>query len=309
MAGIGVILNPYSRSNRKNPGRAEKLGFIVGDKGSCHATRDISDVERLAQEFKDREIEILGISGGDGTYQKTLTTILKIYGSIPLPQIAFLGGGTMNNIVSCLKIAGTPETILSRLIYKYHQNAPFQISPLNLLKVNNMYGFIFGNGLLYHFLCDYSKVDGPTQWTAASMLFKEMCHSLVNSRRGNEICRKIDAEVMLDGKRWPFKNYTTIFAGTVETLGFGFNALYRARKEPGRFQIISFSLPPRQIVWAFPRLLLSRPVHSENWLDQMAKEVTISTKEPEGYMLDGELYPATTQVRLSLGPCLQVIVE
>src|SRR3989338_9471201 len=88
MPGIGVILNPYSRSNRKNPGRAERLGFIVGDKGSCHATRDISDVERFAQEFKERGVEILGLSGGDGTYQRTLTTFVKIYGETPLPQIA-----------------------------------------------------------------------------------------------------------------------------------------------------------------------------------------------------------------------------
>ena len=56
MPGIGVILNPYSRSNRKNPGRAERLGVIVGDKGSCHATRDISDVERLAQGFKEKGV-------------------------------------------------------------------------------------------------------------------------------------------------------------------------------------------------------------------------------------------------------------
>ncbi|MDP2600272.1 MAG: diacylglycerol kinase family protein [Deltaproteobacteria bacterium] len=309
MSGIGVILNPYSRSNRKNPGRAERLGFIVGDKGSCHATRDISDVERLAQEFKDRGVEILGISGGDGTYQKTLTTFIKIYGETPLPQIAFLGGGTMNNVVHCMGIRGTPEMILSRLIYKYHEDTPSKMSECPLLKVNEIYGFLFGNGLLYRFLCDFNKVDGPTQWTAAWMLLEAMCHALANSKRGCELCRKVDAEVTVDGKLWPFKNYTTIFAGTVETLGLGFDALYRARKVPGKFQLLSFSLPPRQVVWSFPRLLLGKPVPSENWLDDMAGEVVIKTKEPEGFMLDGELYPETTEVRLSLGPQLKIIVE
>ncbi len=309
MSGIGVILNPYSRSNRKNPGRAERLGFIVGDKGSCHATKDISDVERLAQEFKERKVEILGISGGDGTYQKTLTTFIKIYGETPLPQIAFLGGGTMNNVVHCLKINGTPEMILSRLIYKYHAGTPFIFSDCNLLKVNELYGFIFGNGLLYRFLCDFNKVEGSTQWTAAGMLLQAMFHALANSKRGCELCRRVDADVMVDGKPWPFKNYTTIFAGTVETLGLGFDALYRARKEKGKFQILCFSLPPRQVVWSFPRLLLGKPVPSEHWLDSLASEVVMTTKEPEGFMLDGELYPETTEVKLSLGPTLKVIVE
>ena len=309
MPGIGVILNPYSRSNRKNPGRAERLGFIVGDKGSCHATRDISDVERLAQEFKERGVEILGLSGGDGTYQRTLTTFVKIYGETPLPQIAFLGGGTMNNVVHCMGIRGTPEMILSRLIYKYHQDAPFKISECPLLKANGIYGFLFGNGLLYRFICDFNKVEGPTQWTAVWMLFRDMCHALANSKRGCELCRRVEAEVMVDGKPWPFKNFTTIFAGTVETLGLGFDALYRARKEPGKFQLLSFSLPPRQVVWSFPRLLLGKPVLSENWLDSLASEVVIRTKEPEGFLLDGELYPETTEVRLSLGPLLKLIVE
>ncbi|MBI4124930.1 MAG: sphingosine kinase, partial [Deltaproteobacteria bacterium] len=86
MAGIGVILNPYSRSNRKNPERAEELGFIVGDKGSCYATHSIEDVKKLAREFKSRSIDIIGIAGGDGTYQKTLTVLVHVYGRDPLPK-------------------------------------------------------------------------------------------------------------------------------------------------------------------------------------------------------------------------------
>ena len=309
MPGIGVILNPYSRSNRKNPYRAEELGFIVGDKGSCHATHDINDVKKLAKEFKERGIEVIGISGGDGTYQKTLTTLIQVYGHDPLPMIALLGGGTMNNVVGCLGVRGTPETILSRLIYKYHQDAAFKLADLPLLKVNEQHGFLFGDGLLYRFLCDFNKVKGPTKWTAFKMLFQALCHAVLHSQRGLELCEPVEAEVFLDGKAWPFKNYTTIFAGTVKTLGLGFHALYRASKEPGRFQICAFSLPPRHVVWSFPILFMGRRVPSENWLDDLASQVRICYKEPQGFMLDGELYPAVQEVHLSLGPTLKIIVE
>lgn len=307
MAGIGVILNPYSRSNRKNPERAEELGFIVGDKGSCYATRSLEDVKKLAREFKKREIEIVGISGGDGTYQKTLTVLTNVYGKDPLPKIALLGGGTMNNVVHCLKIRGTPETILSRLIYKYHQNEPFQETRIPLLKVNEGYGFLFGNGLLYRFLIDFNRAEGPTQWTAARMLLSAIGHAILHSRRGKELCARIDAEVSVDGKPWPFKNYTTIFAGTVETLGLGFDALYRARQQPDKFQICAFSLPPRQVAVSFPVLLMGRKVPSENWLDDLAGRVEILYREPQGYMFDGELYPPVSQVRLQLGPLLSLV--
>lgn len=309
MSGIGVILNPYSRSNRKNPGRAERLGFIVGDKGSCHATQSIEDVQGLAREFKERQVEVIGISGGDGTYQKTLTTLIETYGSTPLPSIALLGGGTMNNIVGDLGIHGTPEIILSRIIYKYHQDVPFKLTDLPLIQVNEIYGFLFGNGLLYRFLCDFNKVMGPTQWTAVRMLSKAVLNALFQTKKGFEICERVEADVFVDGRPWPFKNYTTIFAGTVTTLGLGFRALYRARSEAGRFQICAFSLPPRQVVSSFPILLLGRKVPSENWLDDLASEVKIEYKEPQGYMLDGELYAPVQHVSLTLGPTLKIVVE
>lgn len=308
MSGIGVILNPYSRSNRKNPERAEELGFIVGDKGSCHATHSIEDVKKLAKEFKAREIEVIGISGGDGTYQKTLSVLVQVYGQDPLPKIALLGGGTMNNIVSCLGVKGTPETILSRLIYKYHQSQSFQEASLPLMRVNHHYGFLFGNGLLYRFLLDFTKVAAPTQWTAASMLMRAMGHAVLQTKHGRELCERLDADVKVDGKPWPFKNYTTIFAGTVKTLGLGFHALYRARKEPDKFQICAFSLPPRQVVSSFPILMMGKKVPSENWLDDLASHVSIQYREPQGFMLDGELYPPTQKVDLSLGPTLQIVI-
>lgn len=309
MPGIGVILNPYSRSNRRNPDRAQELGFIVGDKGSCHATHDIADVKKLSLEFKERKVEIIGLSGGDGTYQKTLTILSQVYGATPLPIIALLGGGTMNNVVNHLGIPGTPETILSRIIYKYHQDISFKLADLPLLKVNERYGFLFGNGLLYRFLSDFSKVEGPTQWRALRMLFEAMIQALFNSKRGLELCERFDAQVLVDGKPWPFKNYTTIFAGTVKTLGLGFHALYRTGKEPGRFQACAFSLPPRSIVWSFPILLMGKKVPSENWCDSMASHIVIHYQEPQGYMLDGELYPPVPKVDLSLGPLLKIIVE
>lgn len=307
MAGIGVILNPYSRSNRKNPERVEELGFIVGDKGSCYATHSIEDVRKLAKEFKNRAIDIVGISGGDGTYQKTLTVLVSVYGKDPLPKIALLGGGTMNNLVNSLKLKGTPETILSRLIYRYHLDQPFRETRIPLLKVNDQYGFLFGNGLLHRFLIDFNKVEEPTRWRAVRMLASAMGHALFHSKRGKELAKRMDADVTVDGKPWPFKNYTSIFAGTIETLGLGFDALYRARKEQDKFQICAFSLPPRQVISSFPILLMGKKVPSENWLDELASRVEIAYREPQGHMLDGELYPPCPKVRLELGPSIQIV--
>ena len=125
MAGIGIILNPKARSYKHNPGRMERLGFIVGDKASCHATQDVLDVEALAKEFKEKEIEILGISGGDGTNHVTLTTFINVYGDKPLPKVAFLRGGTMNNVANALGVKGLPEKFRRReILWRSHPSLP-----------------------------------------------------------------------------------------------------------------------------------------------------------------------------------------
>ena len=67
-------------------------------------TETLDEVRGLAREFKEKGIDILGISGGDGTNHRTLSTFLEVYGETPLPKIALLRGGTMNNLANQLGI-------------------------------------------------------------------------------------------------------------------------------------------------------------------------------------------------------------
>ena len=67
MPGIGIINNPHSRKNRKHPERMVSLGQIVGSEGKSVATQEILDIHEMARLYKEREIDILGINGGDGS--------------------------------------------------------------------------------------------------------------------------------------------------------------------------------------------------------------------------------------------------
>ena len=309
MSGIGIILNPHSRSNRKNPERIKRLGFIVGDKGSCKATEDVLDLPSIAHEFKKRKIDILGISGGDGTNHCTLTTFIKEYGDQPLPTIAFLRGGTMNAIANALDIHGSPEQILSNLILKYHEDQPFDTTEVDLLKVNDKHGFLFGNGVISRFIEVYYKNKGGP--LSAFWLFARVVMSTAfNMRLARELCERFDAEVIIDGKRrWGFKNYSFIDAGTIEDFCFGFKPLYRARSEEGRFQVMGATGTPRGILSTFPRTLALKPPSPKYYEDSMAKEVDIHLAKPQNYMLDGDMQDATDHIKISKGPRLTIIVR
>ncbi len=310
MSGIGVILNPYSRANIKHPQRADQLGFIVGDKGSCHSTHDLEDVERLAHEFKERDIEILGISGGDGTNHVTLSMFIKAYGDKPLPQIAFLRGGTMNNLANVIGIKGTPERILSNLILKYHESKPFQTTEVDIMKINDKYGFVMGMGVMSTFVDDFVNTEEkPSHVRAALLLAKISLSAIFHTRYSTTLARRFDARITIDGKRVPFKNYSAILAGTVETIGFHFNPLYRARTETGKFHFVGMSATPRHILFNYPRAILGKPMRSDNVYDEVGKHLLIETDKPISSQIDGDPQDPTDRFEITMGPRLTCIVS
>lgn len=308
MPGIGVILNPHSKRYRKNPEKLKRMGFIIGDKGDFVPTKDLSDIRVVAEEFKKKEIDILALSGGDGTNHRTLTTFIEVYGKKPLPKITFLRGGTLNTIAFSCGISGSPEKILANLLYKYHEDEPFETTEIDIMKINGTYGFLWGVGLIYRFMEEYYRNGIPSPLQAAWILAKSIGSAAINGPFACRLFERIDAEVMIDGKGWPFKNYSAIFAGSVEYLGLGFRVFYLA-PEPRQFHAIGFSLPPRSVLRYVPHMLIGRPSGCPDLVENSSSEMVVKLSKPQGYTIDGDMHPPTDRFTIRTGPRLTVIVK
>ncbi len=308
MPGIGVVLNPHSKRYRKNPEKLKRMGFIVGDKGTFAPTKDLQDIRRVAEEFKEKNVDILALSGGDGTNHVTLTTFIHVYGEKPLPKITFLRGGTLNTIAFSCGIFGSPEKILSNLLYKYHEDEPFETIEIDIMKINNKYGFIWGCGLIYNFMAAYYRQGNPSPSQAAWTLARSIGSALVNGRFACKMFERMDAEVSVDGKTWPFKNYSAIFSGSIEYLGLGFRVFYLA-PEPRRFHAIGFSLPPRSVLRCIPKMFVGRPSGSPDLIEGPASEMLVQLAEAKPYTIDGDMHPPVSRVEIRTGPRIKVIVK
>lgn len=307
MSGIGVILNPHSRSNRHNPERSERLAFIVGDKGSCHTTHDVLDVQKIAEDYATRGIDVLCISGGDGTIHHTISQVIHTYGARPLPKIMLLRGGTVNNVASAIGLKGTPEDILSRLILRYHANQELPTTRMHCLCVNGDFGFLFGNGFVSNFIHEYIRMGEGGGWNIFLLMSRLIIGSLAHSPFALKMIHRFDAEVTVDGTRWPFKNYVLVSAGAVEPFGIGVAPFHRAREHPGAFHAIAYAMTPRQVCGEFFRVWRGHHTTSENRLAGLARELVIRPKEPMQYMIDGELYAPTDSITVTSGPALTMI--
>lgn len=307
MAGIGVILNPHSKSYKKDPHKMQRMGFIVGDKASCHATETLEDLRSVAEEFKSRNIDILAISGGDGTNHCTLTTFIEVYGDKPLPKIAFLRGGTLNTVARTLGIHGSSEKILSNLLFKYHEDKPFETTTAQLMRINNEYGFIFGMGVIYNFMEAYYQYGPPNLLIAAWTLFHAVGSAAINGPFSQKMFERFGAEVTVNGEVWPYKDYSALYSGSINQLGFDFKVFYLVDKQPDKFHAIGFSLPPRDILAYMPKMFFGKPSGCPNLLEEATDEMVIKLAKPLAYTIDGDMKPALDFFRVTLGPKITVI--
>ncbi len=309
MSGIGVILNPNSKKYRNNPDKARQMAFIVGDKASCKATEDLADLRRVADDFKTRDIDILAISGGDGTNHCTLTTFIQVYGEKPLPKIAFLRGGTLNTVASTLGIYGSSETILSNLLVKYHEDEPFETKELQLTRINDEYGCIFGMGVIYNFMDDYYHGGIPSPPKAAWTLIKSIGSAFINGPFACKMFERFDADVTVNGKKWPFANYSAIYTGSINQLGLNFRVYYLVDKQPDIFHAVGFSMPPRSVLRYVPKMFFGQPAGCPNLIEEASTDMIIQLKKPLPYTIDGDMKAPKDYFHVRTGPKITVLVK
>ena len=308
MSGIGVVLNPNSKSYKKNPAKLDHMAFIVGDKASCKPTDDIDDLYRVADEFKSRTIDILAISGGDGTIHCTLTAFLKVYGEKPLPKITLLRGGTLNTIAATMGIHGTTEQLLSRLLIRYHEDMPFTEKKLRLMNINGSYGCIWGCGVIAAFMDNYYKHANLNPFIAAKTLAESIFSAVINGRVAREMFDRFDAEVEVDGQKWAFANYTALFAASIRQFGLNFNVFHHMLQQNEKFHAYGISMPPRTLIPLLKKMHDGRPSHSEYVLDQIAEKMTITLGKPLRYTIDGDMLGPADKFEIQKGPELTVLV-
>ncbi|MBX7147787.1 hypothetical protein K1X76_01770 [bacterium] len=309
MSGIGVILNPHSKRYKKDPDKAKNMSFIVGDRASCHATETIDDLKRTAREFKERDVDVLAISGGDGTIHCTLTTFIHEYGDKPLPRVALLRGGTLNTIAATMGVKGTPESILSSVLVKYHENVPFKTRELQLMKINDKFGCIFGMGVIYNFMADYYSKGSLSPVGAAKTLVRAIGSALINGAFARKMFDRFDAEVTVNGKKWPFANYSALYSGSINQLGLDFRVFYLVDEVPDIFHAIGFSLPPRSVLNYVPKMKMGKPAGCPNLIEEPAKEMLIKLAKPLPYTIDGDMLAPEDTFHLTVGPKVTILVS
>ncbi len=314
MSGIGVITNPMSRKNRKDPAVARTLAYVLGEKGQFVAPGDLEALARTARRFRDHRIEALCINGGDGTVHQSLTAMVRAYGEDPLPPVAILRGGTMNIIADSVGMRISAEAMLDQVVDAYHSGAELPERRARLLEVRlddgpPRYGFLSGNGVIAGFLEEYYRKPSPSPIDAATLLARGAVSAVVGGRTVKRLLRPWSGAPVLDGQRWPDQEWVAIAVGTVEQMGLGFRVFHRLAANPDALQVVAIGSSVARLARDLPSLYAGRGVRSPGNRSEVGQRLVLESTGPFGLMVDGDLYRTPgRRVEYRVGPEVRLLL-
>jgi diacylglycerol kinase (ATP) len=311
MSGLGIVVNPLAKYYRKNRDAKHHLEARLGPNDVLASSNSLTHLERIAEDFKARQISLLAISGGDGTGSHTLSIFDRVYGSTPMPPVALLRGGTMNTSCNGIGIIrGHPHELLDRIIRRLNAGKSLATKRVGTVRCNGQAGFVFGIGVIPNFLEEYYARGRPfpSPTSAAMLLGRCIFSALVQGPFVRKIVKPVSVDVIVDGYRWPETEYFTLGAATVPQIGLGFTPFYHIDETHAQFQIIGFHCGPIRFMMDLPLIYRGVATGSDHTTQAMANRAVLRGRNGKfTYTIDGDLFD-TEELVVETGPSFDVVL-
>ena len=309
MPGFAAIINPHAGQNRRSRDRLAQFEEIVGDAGVVQQPSSLEELERLAQELRQRDVDIVAVCGGDGSFFRALSALVRAYGDVRLPKFLPLRAGSMNTIarsVGCRH--GAPERILGQAVAHHRAGRPFGTTERQLIEVDGKhYGFMVGCGAIVNFLQTYYGGKGRGPLAAAKVFARCVTSAVTGGALARGLLQALEADVDCDGERVPHRRFNLIYASSITDIGLGFHATYLATRKPGYFHLLAGRLHAWQLVTRLRRIRRGWPLDVETLYDNLGRDVRVEFARPTHYMIDGDVLEAVSGLNVRSGPRLTII--
>lgn len=292
----GLLINPLGGSNRK------QLKRLLRTAGACfdltNQATTPQEVARALEKFAGQGVNLVAISGGDGTVQAALTVL---FGKKPfdmLPPLIILPGGTANLIAKDVGISGNQQHTMKRLqrlvsIEKAGVRASLIKRPvirLGRAGKRSEYGMFSGAASLYQAVSFYQKwlEDMPffgrarIFLSALTLIWADLMTTNKNTASG--------LNVTVDGKNVSEKRFVLLLVTTLERLFFGLKPFRDSGSGP--LHLLAVRKRPKHLLEILSLLLTGRfspkliPENGYHLLD--ASKIEILTER--GVALDGQIF-------------------
>lgn len=293
---VGLLINPLSGRNRK------KATAISQTLTACpevlqHEVQTPQDVQNALVKLGCQKVDLLVISGGDGTVQAVLTVLFNQQPFATQPQLMVLQGGTTNIIAGDVGVRGSQDEAIRRLLQWMETgrgNITRQQRPVLRLQVpghEEKFGMFLGaanisQGIQYYHKNLHNKRFGG--FPGICMTMGRFLWGIV--RKQSNITAPTHITVRLDELSPRKEVYMLLFITTLERLFFGLRPFWGEESEPLHFTAVRSRA--KHFMRLLPFLLRGRRDRkgtAENgYYSHNVKKVALYIED--SIALDGEMY-------------------
>ena len=331
---IVILCNPQAG------GRWKKLAGILDSDEARHVRRIVTDrIIDIGPALSDlgQKTQLLCIYGGDGTIQRILDRLFTEMQE-EQPQLAFIGGGTMNVAARWCGMSGRPAQNFRDIIraYKSQQLLLKEVPLLEVRQGDDLhYCFTFGMGPLVRILNEYE--NGAKGITAAlSIAGKSMTSAFTGKPDDFQpVLAEMDGQIFLDEERLPYDRWAGAFCNITGKVHIGVEP-FPGTRERETFYTMNYAISRRELALLFPMLIRGhRPIDAKallepvstwkrlalaylgkdsfpvdpRYINTTAQRFEIRTNEPI-YTVDGEVLRSNgAPITVALGPTIRVAVS
>lgn len=261
---IGVLYNPLGGTNRR---ARRSLRDAFGSDPTL-VFRDAVDSESAAhalREMAERQVDVVAISGGDGTISAALNTLLANSPFERMPLLAVLRGGTANMTAGDVGLVGGQNRALRALIERTRRGgAGLSLAARPALRVDPgdgraaVHGFFFGAAAISQGI-DYCKrrvhslgLRGEIGPGLTLLRFV-----LAVARGERRVVSPVPLGVTVDGAWLGSFDCAIAYVTTLERMVLGMRPYWGSEAAPLHFSAARAS--PRHWLRALPGVLRGRP--------------------------------------------------
>jgi diacylglycerol kinase family enzyme len=315
VSNVDVVVNPSAR--RLRPGSLRRRIILEEARrggARVHEPASLEQLDQLATMFASHPgTSRVLFAGGDGTFMRGLSAVVRAFGDAPLPLIGLVPAGTVGTVARHFGPRGADgarHVIRAACSGEADALAWARAHRQLTLRVRDdaggaYVGLIFGAGLVARFFDEYNR--GPRQGlpTAAAIAARVFAGSFVGSGLARRVLAPTRCAIEVDGQAHPSPTWSLVVASVVRDLGLHFIVTYRAG-DAERFHVVASGLQPSALGPQMLRVLRGRPLRGEPRVDALARSLRVTFEAPDAYVLDGDVIGARS-VTVEAGPLVHVL--
>lgn len=342
MAGpIGVVFNPNSKKNLRDPGRFLRLQRLIGDAGEVHRTKHVDAIADVVHDLLDREVPYWVADGGDGAFHwlvNVADTVVRARGKGErIPGILPTNSGTIDFMARKAGLKGDAESLLRGLVRAAATRSGPERIALDSLRLVGTHaaaseqpgaafervGFAsalagVGQGFFDKFYAN-GRYDGVgVVETVTRILSSAATHSwplrllpLPTAARsyGDSVFAPATLDVYVDGEKLPMHHYRAVNAGAIDINLAGIFRLFPLAGPRGVMHVQAGNPDLLDVIRQLPRMAAGATLDFDDLVEGGATELRVdarghTTIDP---VIDGELFYGLSSVTVTLGPEVEVL--